>query len=74
MFNQCLDALFHYKQRKKVDEEHEINMRINSSWKRLLMAVGLLFSSPLAGQTGTDLSKEWNCMGSMGWVFRAGSG
>lgn len=22
----------------------------------------------------TDLSKEWNCMGSMGWVLRAGSG
>lgn len=22
----------------------------------------------------TDLSKEWNCMGNIGWVFRAGSG
>lgn len=69
MFNQCLHALFFYdKQRKKADEEHENNMlrKINSSWKRLLMAVGLLLSPPLAGQTGTNLSKEWNCMGSMG--------
>lgn len=63
-----LHALFYDEQRKKADEERENNMlrKINSSWKRLLMAVGLLLSSPLAGQTGTNLSKEWNCMGSMG--------
>lgn len=35
MFNQCLHALFYYKQCKKSDEEHEINMlrKMNSSGK-----------------------------------------
>lgn len=44
MFNQCLLALFYYKQCKKFDKEHEIDMlgKINRSWKRLLMVVGLL--------------------------------
>lgn len=46
---------------------------------RLLMTSLMISLSDfllLVGQTvrGTDLSKEWNCMGSMGCVFNAGSG